>query len=168
MATLCLYCDGGVIRKNPSPYGGTWAFVLVVNDITVMNKDKGVMFPAIFQQHFITNNQSEMYALLRGLAFLPPDLREITIASDSYVTLGRAFHGFKWANIPQSMHEMYQNERARLIHWDTFHPVLLDGHPTQAQLQAGIGKRGGPVSRWNVMCDQMCREAGEEHKPHES
>jgi hypothetical protein len=35
-------------------------------------------------------------------------------------------------------------------------PVLLDGHPTQAQLAAGVGKRGHPVSAHNVACDRAC------------
>jgi hypothetical protein len=36
-------------------------------------------------------------------------------------------------------------------------PILLDGHPTQAQLKAGVGKRGNPVSRFNAWCDLECQ-----------
>ena len=43
-----------------------------------------------------------------------------------------------------------------LIHWDAISCLLLDGHPTRSQLEAGKGKRGGPVSEHNVWCDKAC------------
>lgn len=108
----------------------------------------------------VTNNQTEMLALIVGLEQLPAGFRG-TIYSDSQVTLGRVFMGWKWKNIPGWMHRRYQKQRARLLDWDEIKYVLLDGHPTKAQLQAGRGKRGHPVSEHNVWCDEACRKAGE-------
>jgi len=83
------------------------------------------------------------------------------VYSDSAVTLGRVFSGWKWKNIPVWMHKVYQEQRARLTYWSEIKYVQLDGHPTKAQLLSGIGKRGNPVSEHNVWCDQACTEAGE-------
>jgi hypothetical protein len=38
----------------------------------------------------------------------------------------------------------------------------VDGHPTASQLKLGIGKRGNPVSKWNVMADELCNKASME------
>lgn len=39
--------------------------------------------------------------------------------------------------------------------------VQLDGHPTKANLRAGVGKRGNPVSRHNAWCDRECARVGQ-------
>ena len=75
--------------------------------------------------------------------------------------LGRAFMGWKWKNIPGWMHRRYQKQRAKFLCWDEIKYVLLDGHPTKKQLEAVLGKRGHPVSKHNVWCDEACRQAGE-------
>lgn len=153
-----LYCDGGVIGTNPSAIGGTYAVRLVFDGREPWGY--GAVIPATDMGGTVTNNQTEMMALLKGLAKLPDDFSG-TIYSDSQVTLGRAFMGWKWKNIPTWMHKLYQVERKRLVNWDQIKYVLLDGHPTRAQLQAGVGKRGHPVSEHNVWCDEACRKAGE-------
>jgi ribonuclease HI len=109
----------------------------------------------------VTNNQTEMLALLMGLSKLPADFAG-TVYSDSAVTLGRVFCGWKWKNVPEWLHRMYRTERARLTHWDQIKYVQLDGHPTKAQLVSGVGKRGNKVSEHNVWCDDACRKAGEQ------
>lgn len=152
-----LYCDGGVIERNPSPIGGTWAFRLLQNDEVVREKS-GVVLPAQVKMETISNNLTEMAAMLKGLMALPNDWTG-TVYSDSQVTLGRVFMGWKWNNIPPVMHGIYQRIYSRLIHWDQIRYVLLDGHPTKAQLAAGEGKRGHPVSEHNVWCDKACNEA---------
>jgi hypothetical protein len=80
-----------------------------------------------------------------------------TIYSDSQVTLGRAFLGWKWHNIPLWLYDRFGFVRKALVNWDKIEWVLLDGHPTKAQLAAGIGKRGHPVDKNNVWCDEMCQ-----------
>jgi ribonuclease HI len=152
-----LYVDGGVIAVNPSPFGGTYAYRLVLDNGRFFSEGKVVTVSEMGGS--VTNNQTEMLALLEGLKHLPDDWTG-TIYSDSMVTLGRAFSGFKWKNIPAWMIKLYQEQRRRLIHWDQIKHVQLDGHPTKKQLEAGIGKRGNPVSIHNVWCDQACQEAG--------
>lgn len=164
--SFALYADGGVIKQNPSTHGGTWAFRLLQNG-AVVQEESGVMLPKTFGVESITNNQSEMYALLIGLERLHCRIPNwitaatdwhATIYSDSAVSLGRLFSGYKWTNIPQLMHLMYQAV------WRELNPrfmsyVLLDGHPTKDQLAAGKGKRGHPVSEHNVWCDHACGRA---------
>jgi ribonuclease HI len=152
-----LYVDGGVIAVNPSLIGGTYAWRLVHDDREPTGDGKVVTVSQMGGP--VTNNQTEMLAMLDGLKQLPADWTG-TIYSDSMVTLGRIFQGFKWKNIPGWMHKLYQTERQRLINWEQIKYVQLDGHPTRKQLAAGIGKRGNPVSVHNVWCDEACQDAG--------
>ncbi len=155
-----LYVDGGVIASNPSAIGGTYAVRLIYDDGQVYGYSGVLSARNMETGGLVTNNQTEMLALLHGLSSLPDDWQG-TIYSDSAVTLGRAFQGWKWTNIPEWMHEKYRKQRRNLIYWDQIKWVLLDGHPTRAQLIAGIGKRGHPVSEHNVWCDHACTEAGQ-------
>lgn len=152
-----LYVDGGVMRKNPSPIGGTWAARLVRDGLVAMELS-GWITPREARTEAITNNLTEMLALVRGLQLLPARWTG-TIYSDSQVTLGRAFEGWKWQNIPPWLHHEYREARKHLMHWDELQHVLLDGHPTIAHLAAGTGKRGHPVSEHNRWCDEACQAA---------
>jgi len=159
LGSHALYCDGGVILRNPSTLGGTWAVRHVV-DGHVIQEAGGTITPVQMCAAEVTNNQTELLALVRGLEMLPSDWTG-TVYSDSECTLGRAFLGWKWNNIPLWLHHRYQAARARLIHWTSEPPirfVLLDGHPTRAQLAAGKGKRGRPVSEHQAWCDRRCQE----------
>lgn len=157
MSIIALYADGGVIGSNPSAIGGTYAYYLIHDDGREIGQAQ-VVTPAAMGSP-VTNNQTEMLALLTGLKQLPVDFNG-TIYSDSQVTLGRVFMGWKWKNVPSWMHRRYQEQRARFENWDDIKFVLLDGHPTKKQLEAGIGKRGHPVSKHNVWCDHECTRAG--------
>ena len=155
-----LYCDGGVILNNPSTYGGTWAFRCLY-DGQVTQQMSGIITPETAFMPAITNNLTEMLALVRGLEALPPTWAG-TIYSDSQITLGRAFQGWKWKNIPLWLHQGYQRARGKLVNWDQIKWVLLQGHPTKAELVAGVGSRGYPVSEHNLWCDKECgRRASE-------
>lgn len=155
-----LYCDGGVIGHNPSSIGGTWAWCYVNIDGLMTAHEQDVI-PAGDDSGLkvVTNNLTEMLALVRGLQNLPSGWMG-TICSDSQITLGRAFLGWKWANIPNWLHRQFQIERHRLKHYPSFRHVLISGHPTRLQLEAGVGKHGYPVSVHNVWCDKACTEAG--------
>lgn len=148
-----LYTDGGVIKKNPSEIGGTWAARYVVCG-EVKKELSGTITPKAAGLPTITNNLTEMLALLRDLEMLPETFNGY-ILSDSQITLGRTFQGWKWSNIPNWMHAIYQVQRQRL-RWNLITPVLLAGHPTKEQLEKGIGKHGYPVSEHNVWCDKAC------------
>lgn len=155
---IAIYADGGVMGCNPSPIGGTWAYALVNPDGERIAEDSGVIIPEWAGVAEITNNLTELYAVVRGLLALPAGWSGI-VASDSQITLGRLFWGWAIANIPEWL--WYEAERARRrLSWEACHPLLLDGHPTRAQLAAGIGKRGNPVSAHNVWCDAACKAAG--------
>lgn len=156
-----LYCDGGVIKVNPSPIGGTWAYCLLA-DGNVVQQESGVVFPAQINMSTVSNNLTEMLAVLKGLSSLPNDWQGM-IYSDSQVTLGRVFMGWKWNNIPVILHKLYRYHRERLINWDHLGWVLLDGHPTKTQLEAGTGKRGHPVSEHNVWCDKACQAVAKKY-----
>ena len=148
-----IYCDGGVIRQNPSPIGGTWA-VRFVKDGAVISERSGV-YMAHAAMPTVSNNLTEMLAVLEGLARLPANWTG-TVYSDSQITLGRVFLGWKWSNLPASFHRDYQAYRARLVNWAQISHVLLAGHPTAAQLAAGIGRHDYEVSEHNVWCDKEC------------
>ena len=158
-----LYADGGVIGRNPSVVGGTWAFCLVDMDLFGIRtiEQSGVITPDEAGLPEITNNLTEMLAVVRGLQALPDDWIG-TVNSDSQITLGRLFDGWKWKGIPPWLHAEFQKERARLAKWDWLYHRLLQGHPTKAELAAGMGKRGYPVSEHNQWCDWACGEAAAE------
>lgn len=149
-----LYCDGGVIGKNPSEVGGTYAY-RILTDGHVIKDGSGVMVPVQAELPTITNNLTEMLALVRGLQALPFSWNG-AVYSDSQITLGRAFQGWKWKNIPTWLHHEYQEQRRRLMNWTQIRWILLQGHPTRSELAAGVGSRGYPVSEHNVWCDKEC------------
>lgn len=150
-----IYCDGGVVLKNPSVIGGSWAYVYT-DDQGVLTEQSGFVMPGVWptaELEVVTNNFTEMLAACKALHFLP-DGWNGTLYSDSKITLGRLFHSFKWHGIPDDLRLSARSELDRL---GRITPVLLDGHPTKTQLLAGIGKRGQPVSAFNVRCDELCR-----------
>ena len=151
-----LFADGGVININPSPIGGTWAYRILADGVVVCEVS-GVITPGQAKLPTISNNLTEMCALVAGLRALPSDWIG-TVYSDSQVSLGRVFLDWKWNNIPAWLHAKYQEGQKRLVNWEKIQWVLLDGHPTRAHLAAGIGKRGHPVSEHNKWCDQACQK----------
>ena len=158
-----LYADGGVIGHNPSTDGGTWSWIQLDDKLpspTMSSYGTGVITPEMAGLPAITNNLTEILALIYGLEALPADFSGV-VYSDSMVSLGRLFQGWQWQHVPMWVHKRYQAARERLLFWPTIKYVLLDGHPTKAQLASGVGKRGHPCSIWNVRCDKMCAETGE-------
>lgn len=156
-----LFADGGVIEHNPSTIAGTWAVRLLAGE-TVLQEQSGVITLAEAGLEAITNNQTELLAIVRGLALLPNDWCG-AVCSDSQNALGRCWWGWKWTNIPPWLHAEYQRERRRLKRFNDFNIVLLDGHPNRAQLAAGIGKRGHLVSEHNVAVDKACGQAAADY-----
>lgn len=154
-----LYVDGGVVLKNPSPIGGTYAYRLL-KDGEVVSEGGFFISCKDARVEAMTNNITEMMALVKGLENLPDDWTG-TILSDSTITLGRAFSGHKWKNVPAWLCHRFVVQRYRLVNWNIINKELLSGHPTRKQLATGIGKNGLPVSEHNVWCDQAARLAGE-------
>lgn len=170
---LTLYTDGGVVQKNPSPFAGTWAYVIVDHNGTVLEEVSGLLYPKTLENEkrglitsgglLVTNNQTEMLALLMGLTRIPPQEPRVVICTDSKVTIGRAFQGQTWKNIPPWMTDLYKNLRAQLPHWNKYQAILLQGHPNKKELDAHIGTSGRPVSIHNVRCDELCHQRGAEY-----
>lgn len=156
-----LYTDGGVIQKNPSTLGGTWAYTLLDSASRVIYEHSGVITPEMVEMPVVTNNLTELLAVVYGLELViaehPQALDGLTVYSDSRITLLRVFEAGRLNGVPawlkrrlQTLQSTGQLARVRY--------VQLDGHPTKAQLEAGIGKRGNPVSVHNVRCDRLCNE----------
>lgn len=158
---IALYADGGVIGRNPSSVGGTWAWRHVNANGEPVAEESGVITVAEAKVGFVTNNLTELLALVNGIEALPAGWRG-TVYSDSNISLGRLFRGWALNEVPQWLIERMG---AAMRHVDIEHSreVLLDGHPTKAQLEAGTGKRGNPVSIHNVWCDEACGEQARQH-----
>jgi ribonuclease HI len=149
-----LYTDGGVIGQNPSPIGGTWAWCMVDASGQQQRHARGWMSPAEMGVDVVSNNHTELLAIVLGREALPYAWTG-TIYSDSWVSLQRVFLHARLNNVPQWLVERLQKlQRDGWLSGCSWQ--LLDGHPTRAQLEAGIGKRGNPVSTWNVWCDEQC------------
>lgn len=146
-----VFADGGVIGANPSPLGGTWAYRLL-QDQQIRCYDSGFIPPKFGP---VSNNISELVAVVRGLEMARHyRASQVSIASDSLVTLRRlTYPRAAWNGVPIPVREWAQ---AVLREVDVVEAVLLDGHPTRAQLEAGIGKSGRSVSVHNVECDRAC------------
>lgn len=150
---LMAYADGGVIGRNPSLDGGTWAWCIVHRDDEVQC-GSGIITPAEAGMEVITNNLTELLAIVRLMQHLD-DGWDGVIHTDSWITVCRirnkkpAFNG-----IPEWLQDELWRHRKRLA----YSVEHLDGHPTKEQLESGIGKRGNKCSKWNVLCDELCNE----------
>lgn len=151
-----LYVDGGVIGRNPSKDGITWA-ARWLRDNQVVQEASGFLTCREAGISPLGNNTAELLAMVQGLELLPDDWCG-TIYSDSNNTLGRTFLGWKLNEVPLFLKQRLWNQQKRLRNWSLIHYQLLDGHPNEAQLLVGIGKRGSPVSIHNVWCDHMCNQ----------
>ena len=153
-ARIDLYADGGVIGANPSADGGTWAYILVYGDDDIAFQTvSGLVLPDEIGVDKVTNNQTELIALINGLESLPIGWSGM-VYSDSRVSLGRLFQGWALNNVPNLLVERAKQAKSRI---GEVRFTLLDGHPTRKQLKEGKGKRGNPVSKWNVACDEQCK-----------
>lgn len=152
-----LWCDGGVVGKNPSPIGGTWAFVHVV-DGQAVRRESGHITPAQCGAPAVTNNVTELLAALRAIQSVPKDWRG-TLWTDSEVTYYR-LHGNDPKGVPGWLLDLLREE------WGSYGEKmglvqvrLCAGHPTKLDLIRGwqqTARGRTPVSEWNVWCDEAC------------
>lgn len=146
-----VYTDGGVVGRNPSDFGGTWAFVAVDSNDQEVFRSSGFHKT---QGQATTNNHTELIAVIEALEAMPEGWTG-TIVSDSQITLGRVFSGWRMKNVPEEYVERLRVAKERLGKISGKH---VDGHPTKAQLESGLGKRNNSVSKWNVLADQLCND----------
>lgn len=157
-----VFSDGGVRNRNPSPRGGSWAWCHVSAADECVAEAVGLVTPGDVGLPTVSNNLTELLALLHGLEALP-DGWAGPVYTDSYVTLCRFRPGAKKFNgIPDAMVERVRRVVARL---GPIHLVLLGGHPNKAALACGKRADGLPVSKWNVHCDELCAAAMAEPEP---
>jgi hypothetical protein len=164
MLNFDIYADGGVIGVNPSAEGGTWAYLHLNPEGTEPTlRMSGVCVPELEGMPTISNNYTELYAAVAALE-AAPDGWEGRLHTDSHVTRCRLVNVRPgMAGIPDELRDRLFAQRAR-FKLTPDRVVLLDGHPTRAQLESGVGKRGNPVSRWNVACDEACNRAARDYR----
>lgn len=153
-----LYTDGGLVLRNPSEIGGSWAYVLTDQDDEELLRASGIIRPSDVGPGVtsVTNNYMELLAVTIGMQQLPP-LWSGKILLDSHVTITRidkvrarpSFRG-----VPPELEAKVLSEKARL---GDYLVVLLQGHPRLAELKTGIANTGRPVSIHNKTCDYLCR-----------
>lgn len=157
-----VYADGGCILRNPSEYGGTWAYV----HVNAAEDRKVAALSGVYQSDRfggpVTNNAMEFYAVLKGLEALP-DGWIGTVLTDSQVTISRwTGEGGRFTGIPVGWIERMVAVRRRL--GGTFW-VQLAGHPTAEELRRGYRlkelpdgtiRAAGATSKWQVACDERC------------
>lgn len=147
---LQLYTDAGVIGRNPSKHGGTWAWCLVANGERI-DQNSGTITPTEAGMEVITNNFTELLAAVIGLENLPAGVICCHWFTDSNVTLLRLTTSDKFNGIPG-----WLANRARAVRRRVLSAVLLGGHPNKKELVSGVRKDGFPVSVHNVWCDKTC------------
>jgi ribonuclease HI len=152
-----IFADGGVFGssdptlRSRSYIGGVWAWCHVTRKSIALAERSGLLLPTATVPT-ITNNYAEYVAAVRALEALPEGAH-VQVCLDSEITIGRLFYKWACSGIPDKLR--YRGERA-VARLGSARPILLDGHPTRAQLAAGRGSRGYPVSRHNVWCDTAC------------
>lgn len=148
---VAIYTDGGVIGKNPSKLGGTWAWCGIDEQDQHVWSDSGVLKTQP-NLKLVTNNHMEQIAIVKALEAMP-DGWSGKLHSDSMIALRRVFRRARTRNLPPCIKRRAEEAVARL---GKIEAVLLNGHPTKAQLACGIGHGGLPVSKWNCWCDAEC------------
>lgn len=168
---LRLFTDGGVIGPNPSLLGGTWAWCLVNGQDRRIACNSGIILPTDINREKVTNNVTELYAALQGLqACQEANILCLQTAAgeqvrlhwftDSYITLLRLTTGKKFNGIPPALQKLSLYLRSQF----RYNSYLLGGHPTKKELLAGLNRKGAPVSRHNVWCDQRCTKLAKRYK----
>lgn len=147
---LELHSDGGLLSSNPSEIGLTWAWVLV-NDGMEIDRCSGSHMPAEFRMRKVSSNLAELIAAVYGLEAVGK--RKAIWFTDSEVTVERMKRGHEvWINTPEDF-----VRRAIAVRESFLSVILLAGHPSRADLARGVNKEGVPVSKWNKVCDDLCK-----------
>ena len=163
MTIVAAYIDGGLASANPSPHGGSWSYVLVGKDGDVAAYDSGLVRPADLGLETVSSNLMELIAAIRALQKLPAGWSG-TAYTDSKVTWERLRNpkaGMR--GVPAKVLEELRAAQQRV--GNRFQIILLEGHPSKAELSRGVGKGGQPVSRFNELCDRLCKQQSSLAKP---
>lgn len=149
-----IFCDGGVIAKNPSIHGGTWCFAWASSRTSkVVYHESGIITPEELELKTITNNVTELYAAMKALESVGKGWKG-TLFTDSMVTIHRLNDSKAFNGIPNWI-RIKILELRRFKKWKTIH---VKGHPTQKHLESGMHPSGRPVHKVNVFCDEQCTQ----------
>lgn len=153
-----LFTDGGVIKSNPSEYGGTWAWCLVQDDDIKVEVGSGIILPEEMGVRAVTNNMSELYAAIMGLEAMVEGWCG-TLYTDSKVTMYRLMNSDSFKGIPTKLVgrclKLRRNRKWKIAH--------IGGHPNRKALQEGVDSRGLEVSPHNVWCDKECKRVAQKY-----
>lgn len=153
---VAIFADGGLLGFKK--HGGTWAWCGVDKEGKRVLMYSGVMEEAKVG-YVVTNNHSEQMAILQAIEMMPPGWSG-NVYSDSFIALGRVFHGFRRENLPDEIH---QRSMAAVKKLGTIKTGNLKGHPFEADLRAKKKQRTEgsgflPTSIHNYWCDKKCEE----------
>lgn len=165
---LWLFTDGGVIHKNPSPIGGSFAFVVAVNNVPV--HESSGFIPPLYGD--VTNNMSELYAVVAAVRFICENKhlidgrQKFNLVTDSKVTAARLNSnrdGILLQGWPDALADHLTVTRKKIREFcESVH--IVSGHPTKEELEEGFNKKGNPVHRFNVRCDELCNLIHKKYK----
>ncbi|HRH46902.1 MAG TPA: hypothetical protein PKY82_34970 [Pyrinomonadaceae bacterium] len=126
---VALSTDGGLIAKNPSPIGGTWAFCGVNAKGQIVLENSGIVLAPPLK--LVTNNHTKQIAIVKALEAMPEGWSG-QISSNSKVSLGRVFQGWQENNLPPN----------------------ISARTTAALRRLGEVK---PISEHSDHCEQLCK-----------
>lgn len=159
MQIVQMISDAGLVTPGTASLAAV-AYCLINREDERALVGHGLLHPAACGLTGVGCNTAEFYAFLLGLETLARTCPgwSGTVCTDSNVTLQRFFGGWKMGGIPAAWVWRGQQARQQL---GELTPVLLGGHPTKSDLEAGVRWSKAPhlpVSRHQVWCDERCTE----------
>lgn len=166
-----LYTDGGLLSRNPSSLGCTAAFVAVREGLVIEQMAWRMTCEDLGLSE-VSSNTAELLAAIFALRWIGIEQPGWAgkLHTDSEVTatrLRRGQVGLRWdmRGVTSRMNTWFRLAMAKV---GKFEVIELGGHPTRADLAAGVNKYGLPVSRWNVLADKLCNRVKEVDRPLEN
>jgi ribonuclease HI len=164
-----IFSDGGLVGRNPSREGGSWAWCGVSKDGEHIREQSGYLLtknatcPGYTRvgSDVVTNNDVEFWAALRALENMPDGWSGV-LASDSQITIQRLKDCRDGVVITAFRNEWYKRASDAFKRLGTIKFVHVGGHPTQAQMADGQRENSdGTVTRVNrhqQWADDRCTE----------
>jgi ribonuclease HI len=166
---VAIFTDGGLVGKNPSEKGGTWAWTAVAEDGEHIREVSGYLLPntstcpggSRINSYAVSNNDTEFWAALRALESMAAGWSGF-LATDSQVTIER-LSVCRDNIVPVAFRvDWYNRAHAAFSRLGTVRIMHLAGHPTLSELEVGhrVNANGSTtrVSRHQKWCDLKCRE----------
>lgn len=168
-----LYCDGGLMKKNPSSIGGSWAFCGVDSERKLLIAYADIV--VCKESQIISNNTTETIAICKALELMPIGW-DGTIISDSKVALTRTFSNPKFTGCPGNVRIRLKEAFNRLKVKNYIH---VAGHPIITELKGEFGfdnetnlplsrklsdsGKQMPCSKHNAYVDALCNQVMKEY-----